>query len=196
MSVARIVSAHAAPIAGGNAGLVEHLVELEPGLRFRVRPIQPDDEPALGQLLERMTPEEIRLRFFCCMRHFGHALLGPLTRLDNVRRLGLVAIPEHAAPDHIVADAMLIPLADGQHAEFAVLVHRQYAHHGLGRYLIECMLAHAQARGVEQVYGIVLMDNHAMLQLADEMGFKRCANPEEPGTVRIELDMPMTSATA
>src|ERR1041385_8912635 len=104
---ARIISAHSAPIAGTGAALAEHVVELEPGLRFRVRPIRPEDEPALGRLLQRMTPEEIRLRFFCCMRHFGHALLGPLTRLDNVRRLGLVAIPEYAAADDIVADAML-----------------------------------------------------------------------------------------
>ena len=193
---AHIVSAHSRPVAGSHAAITEHVVELEPGIRFRVRPVRPDDEPALTALLERMTPEEVRLRFFCCMRHFGHALVGPLTQLDNVRHLGLVAIPEYFAADGIIADAMLIPEPDGRHAEFAVLVHRRYAHHGLGRHLIECLVAHAQTLGVQQVYGIVLAENHNMLQLASEMGFQRRANPQDAGTVRIELDLPMASVAA
>lgn len=194
MSAARIVSAHAVTLPGTNVALVEHVVELEPGLRYRVRPVSPADEPALIRLLERLTMEEVRMRFFCCMRHFGHPLVGPLTQLDNVRHLGLVAVPDHAPADDLVADAMLILEPDGQRAEFAVLVHHQYAQHGLGRYLIECLVAHARARGVRQVYGVVLAENQKMLQLATEMGFQQHANPEEPGTVRVELNLAVSAA--
>jgi GNAT superfamily N-acetyltransferase len=192
--VSVIVEAHAAKSGGGSR--FEHVVELEPGLRYRVRPVTPADEPALIRLLERMTPEEVRMRFFCCMRHFGHALVGPLTQLDDAQRIGLVAVPDRTAADNVVADAMLISEPDGERAEFAILVHRAHAQHGLGRHLLECLIAQGQARGVRQVYGIVLAENHKMLVLAAEMGFVRRANPDEPGTVRVELDLPIASAAA
>jgi acetyltransferase len=191
---ARIVSAHSEPLADGHGAIIEHVVELAPGRRYRVRPVRPADEPALVALLQRLTPDEVRLRFFCCMRHFGHALVGPLVQLDNVRHLGLVALPALGRDEDLVADAMLIPEADGRHAEFAVLVHHDHAQHGLGRYLIECLVAHANTRGVVQVYGIVLADNDKMLQLAREMGFRARTNPEDPATVRIELDLDQARA--
>jgi acetyltransferase len=183
--VTRIVAAH---VAQGPAGVEsEHVVELAPGLRFVVRPVRPSDEPALTHLLEHMAPEDVRLRFFCCMRHFGHALMGPLTRLDDGQHVGLVARRDGSSPDHLAAHAMLISLPD-RTAEFAVIVQRQFAHQGLGRHLIECLIAEGRARGLRQIYGVVLADNPNMLQLAAEMGFRQRPN-DDPGTVRIELDL-------
>ena len=191
-SGSRIVAAHAVRLPKGSAGefatSVEHVVELEPGMLFRVRDVSPADEPAIVRLLQRLPPDDIRLRFFCGMKQFGHALVGPLTQLDNVRNIGLVALPEHGASDHVVAHAMLIPEADGLHAEFAAVVDSRHAHHGLGRHLIECLVERGRVRGVRQVYGIVLSDNHNMLQLGAEMGFKRRMG-DDPGTTRIELDV-------
>jgi len=167
------------------------IVEIEPGVRFHVRNVRPADEAGLTQLLERMTPDEIRLRFFCCMRHFGHALVGPLAQLDDPRHIGLVALPQ--GMDHVVAHAMLIIESDGRCAEFAVIVHRQYGHHGLGRHLIQRLVEEARVRDVRQVYGVVLADNQTMLQLASEMGFRRLPN-DDPGTVRVVLNLPAASA--
>jgi len=182
-----IVEAHARK--QGGATRVDHVVELAPGLRYLVRPVSPDDEPAMVRLLERMTTDEVRMRFFCCMRHFGHALVSCMVQPDDAQRIGLVAVPEYTAADNIVADGMLISEPDGQRAEFAILVHRDHAQHGLGRHLIECLIAQGRARGVRQVYGIVLADNHKMLVLATEMGFVTRANPDDRATVRVELDL-------
>src|SRR5689334_12046402 len=94
-----IVSVHAAPLRdhrlddGRVPAFEEHVVELAPGERFRVRPVQPSDEEAVVRLLKRLSLEEVRLRFFSCMRTFTHSFVERLTNLDNIRDLGLVAIP-------------------------------------------------------------------------------------------------------
>ena len=187
-----IVSAHPTPpnrIGAGVAAIEAHVVELAPGERFKIRPVRPDDEEGVTQLLNRLSLDEVRLRFFCCRRHFPHEFVERLTSLDNVNQLGLVAIPAKASSDEIVANAMLIPTPDGKSAEFAVLVHHDYTQHGLGRHLLDCLIEHARLRGVRQVFGLVLAENEKMLQLAREMGFRAQLDLDEPDCMRVELEL-------
>ncbi len=52
---------------------------------MRVRPLRPDDGPALERLARACDPEDLRLRFFQAIGEGQRSLLDKLTRLDPAR---------------------------------------------------------------------------------------------------------------
>jgi len=70
-----------------------HLV-LGDGGRIFVRPIRPDDEFLIRDLLVHVTKEDLRLRFFDSIKEFSHQFIAKLTQLDYARAMAFVAIDE------------------------------------------------------------------------------------------------------
>lgn len=166
------------------AALVHHLER--GGRRYEVRPVRPDDEPALIHLLESLDPETVRLRFFAYIRHFSHDLAARMTQIDYDRELALV-ITEQSQPERLVGMGTLAADPDGARAEFAVLVDQAHCGVGLGRHLLEEFLRHAREQGIAAIFGEVLAENSTMLGLARAMGFSLHALADDPGVVHVEL---------
>lgn len=153
---------------------------------YEVRPVRPDDEPALIRLLQSLDPETVRLRFFAYIRHFSHDLAARMTQIDYDRELALVLVAD-AAPHRLVGMGTLAADPDGARAEFAVLVDQAHCGLGLGRHLLEEFLRHAREQGVGTVFGEVLAENSTMLGLARSLGFSLQALPDDPGVVHVEV---------
>lgn len=167
---------------------LRHTLE-RPGHRPQVvRPVLPEDEPAVIALLQSLDAETVRLRFFAHIRHFTHGMAARMTQIDYDRELALV-VHLRDQPEHLHAMATLIADPDGAEAEFAVLVHQDHARLGLGRHLLRALLDHAAQRGIGRVWGQVLADNSAMLGLARALGFRRLTDPHEPTCRRVEIDV-------
>jgi acetyltransferase len=161
------------------------------GERYRVRPIQPEDEPALVKTFGQMTPEDVRMRFFAPIRSLSHEMAARLTQIDYHREMALVlaearegaagpkAEPEFAGIVRLAADP------DFDKAEFAIIVLPKAQGRGLGRLLMELIIAYAKSRGIRQLFGDVLAENHRMLQLARDLGFTAKAIAEGPSVVRV-----------
>ena len=161
--------------------------ELERGtLRYTVRPVRPDDEPAVLRLLQGLDPETVRLRFFAYIRSFSHDLAARMTQIDYDRELALVILPR-GQHDSIIGMGTLAADPDGARAEFAVLVDKQHCGLGLGRHLLQQFLEHARRRGIGAVFGEILAENTPMLKLARGMGFSVRAMPDDPGCVHAEI---------
>lgn len=158
------------------------------GGRYRYRPVRPPDEPALIALLQRLDPEEVRLRFFVALRHFSHAMGARMSQIDYDRELSLVLTPE--GRDEVVAIATLVADPDNTEAEFALLVHHDHAGRGLGRSLLQLLIDEAWRRGIGCVHGVVLAENAAMLAASARLGFRRRPEPDDPGCVRVEIHRP------
>jgi GNAT superfamily N-acetyltransferase/succinyl-CoA synthetase alpha subunit len=159
------------------------------GRRYHLRPVRPEDEPALIGLLERTRPEDVRLRFFALIRHFSHEMAARLSQIDYDRELVLVAEAEDE-PGHLCAVAQLVIDPYGEVGEFAILVHHLNAGAGLGHLLMNELLAYGRARGLIRIYGDVLRENRAMLALARRLGFRSRPHPDEPHCYRVEIDLP------
>jgi acetyltransferase len=61
------------------------------GTPIALRPLLPEDEPALQDLFAHMSREDVRLRFFTPMRELKHALAARLSHLDYSREMALMA---------------------------------------------------------------------------------------------------------
>jgi acetyltransferase len=133
-----------------------------------VRPIRPTDAALYPRFLERMTPEDMRLRFLTAKRSLSRDELVRLTQLDYDRDIAFVALERDGA---LAGIARYASDPDRQRAEFGILVRSDLAGNGLGRALMGRLIAYAQAQGLGELFGLILPDNRAMLALCDELGF-------------------------
>lgn len=158
------------------------------GRVYRLRPIRPEDEPMVVALLERMRPEDVRLRFFASIRYFSHAMSARMTQIDYDREL-VIAAEDPEQPGALCALAQLVLGPYGVSGEFAIMVHHAHAGAGLGHVLMDELLDYGRRRGLHRICGDVLRENTPMLALAQELGFSKQPHADEPDCWRVEISL-------
>lgn len=165
---------------------LEEQIRLPDGRLLLLRPIRPEDEPSLRRAFARLTPEEVRLRFFAPMRELTHPVAARLTQIDYDREMALILTdPGTPGQTEIHGVVRLIADLDQERAEYAIIVGQAMTGMGLGRRLMERILDFARQRGLREVFGDVLRDNRAMLGLCKRLGFRLRPIPDDPGMVRV-----------
>lgn len=164
------------------------------GRRLRLRPIRPDDAAALRRAFDRLTPEQIRSRFFFRMNELGEALAQRLCNVDAEASAAFVVTDaDDVAPAdvEIRAEARMHVDAVTQSAEFAVVVDPAFIGQGIGSVLLRCLIAECRRRGLLELRGDVLADNHAMLELVRHLeGEHTIEQGSEPGVSRVRIAVP------
>jgi acetyltransferase len=157
------------------------------GVRYRVRPIQPEDEPALVQAFSRLTPDDVRMRFFAPLRTLSHEMAARLTQIDYDREMALVLAEERdgKAEPEFVGIVRIAADPDFDKAEFAIIVLSHVQGRGIGRLLMDQIIGYAKSRGIRQVFGDVLAENQRMLNLSRDLGFTLKAVAEGPSVIRV-----------
>jgi acetyltransferase len=174
---------------------LEHEIVTRAGRRFFIRPIRPEDEPLILDMLRQSAMEDIRLRFFAPMKEISHAFIARLTQIDYDREMALVATdPPDTGAERIHGVARIVADPDGERAEYAVMVRSDLKGQGLGYLLMREILDYARSRGIKQVHGDVLRENRTMLEMAEELGFKVVPDLDDPQVVRVECDLSKGSA--
>ncbi|HXH03304.1 MAG TPA: bifunctional acetate--CoA ligase family protein/GNAT family N-acetyltransferase [Candidatus Competibacteraceae bacterium] len=169
---------------------LEQEIVLPDGRRFLLRPIVPEDEPALQEMVRRTPAEDLRLRFFQPIRELSHAMAARLTQLDYDREMAL-AVCEPGIPGKAAIWAVVRMTTDSSldRAEYAILVNRAMAGLGLGSMLMRCIIDYARSRGIRELYGEVLRENKAMLRLNRALGFRIEADPDDPAVMQVTLEL-------
>ncbi len=162
---------------------LESCETLRDGTVLRLRPIRPEDEPALQDLAQHMNPDDLRLRFFTPMKALPHTLAARLSQLDYDREMALVARRDGDGAALGVARFSSDP--DRRRAEFAVALRSDWKGRGLGFLLMTRIIDIARQRGIGEIIGDVLHENAPMLKLAQSLGFRLASHPDDPELVRV-----------
>jgi RimJ/RimL family protein N-acetyltransferase len=165
-------------------------LRLNDGRELLLRPIEPFDAEPLRAGFALLTPEEVRLRFLHPLKELTPELAQRLTNLVPKRDFALVAaepLPPGEALVGAVARASIDE--DGRRAEFAILVSRFLAGQGLGALMMRQLIRWAKLKRLDELYGDVLDENSAMLSLAQLLGFSREPLHDEPGIIRVRLQL-------
>lgn len=162
-------------------------VAVEATSAYRIRPIRPIDAGLYPRFLERVTPEDMRLRFLASFEVLSPEMMVRLTQLDYDRDMAFIAIDE--ASGDLAGIARLSAEPDHQIAEFGVLVRSDLQGHGLGTALMGQLLDYAKGDGIERIYGLILRENLGMLALTDALGFARETDPADLTLVRATLEL-------
>ena len=130
------------------------------------------------------------MRFLHPMKEISSELVKRLTRIEPENEFALVIAEPLPPGEALVGCVGRLSIDKGtDRAEFAVLVSHFLIGKGLGRLLMNQLIAWGRARGLSEIYGDVLDENSAMLSLAASLGFKREMLPDDPGIVRVRLKL-------
>jgi len=147
-----------------------------------VRPIRPEDEPQHRAFVERLAPSDLRLRFFYARRELPRSEIARLTQIDYAREMAFIAVRHDVGgQEETLGVVRAVADPDNVDAEFAVIVRSDLKGRGLGKLLLEKMVAYLAARGTQRIVGRVLRENQAMRALVGELGFAVEADPAAAG---------------
>jgi len=156
----------------------ERTVTLRNGRKAFVRPVRPEDEEEFRRFFEKITPEDLRLRFFAPVRDFSHTFLARLTQLDYARAIAFVAFDEQTG--EMMGAVRLHADANHETGEYGILLRSDLKGLGLGWILMRLMIEWAKAEGLHEVEGQVLRENTTMLEMCRSLGFSIRIDPGDP----------------
>jgi acetyltransferase len=171
---------------------LEEIFHMKKGGTARIRPIRPEDEPNHYDFLSKLTPEDIRFRFFGLVRELPHTQMARLTQIDYDREMAFIAegSADKNNPNKIetlgVVRTVMDP--DNEEAEFSVVVRSDLKGTGLAKALMLKMINYCKSRNTKVMIGEVLVDNRRMLTFTEHLGFRRFG-PVEDDIVQIRLDL-------
>ena len=166
---------------------LEEIITLGDGRLLLLRPIRPEDEPALQDAVAKLTPEEVRLRFFAPMRTLDHVAAARFTQLDYDREMALVLTDYGGGRGEIYGVVSLSADPANRVGEYAVLVRHDMAGMGLGILLMRRIIDYARSRGIGEIVGDVLRDNRTMLKLCKVLGFTTERDPDDLEIFKVRL---------
>ena len=165
----------------------ERHLEVKKGLRVFVRPIRPEDEPAIHELLRHVTPHDLRLRFFAQMKEFSHQFIARLTQLDYARAMAFVAFDE--ATHDLVGVVRIHSDSIYESGEYAILLRSDLKGRGLGWVLMQLIIEYAKSEGLKVISGDVLQENAVMLEMCRNLGFEIKVDRAEPDICIVRLKL-------
>jgi len=190
---ARVRVSAAAPGGAQRFAVRPYPAELEEelawqGRALRLRPIRPEDGAQHAAFFARLDPADVRMRLFYSLRELDASQLARMTQIDYEREMAFVATaarPEGGEETLAVVRAACDP--DNQDAEFGIIVRSDLKGGGLGRLLMDKLIAYLRARGTRRLVTTTLRENAGMLALARELGFQVEPSAQEPGVSSLSL---------
>jgi len=169
---------------------LESEIVLADGVTLKVRPVRPEDAEIERAFVASLSEQTRYFRFFYRLHELTPAMLARFTQVDYDREVALLALaPDPSAPagEKIVGVSRYIANYDGESAEFAVVVADAWHGRGIGRMLMQRIIACARKRGLKRLEGVVLRANDGMIKFSRELGFEIRDNPDEPEQVTAVL---------
>lgn len=166
---------------------LEKRITLRSGAQLFLRPVRPQDESLYRAFLEKVSPEDLQLRFFSAVRQFDHAFIARLTQIDYARAYAVVAID--TASGDIVGTVRLLHDPAGVSAEYAILVRSDWQGMGLGWALMQEAIAYARSAGLKRIEGQILGSNIKMQHMCAELGFDLHRDPQDSATWLASLEI-------
>jgi RimJ/RimL family protein N-acetyltransferase len=157
------------------------------GWRIFVRPLKPDDEHLIHDLLIHVSKEDLRLRFFDSVREFSASFVARLTHLDCASAMAFIAL------DKVSGETLGVVRLhyDAIHntGEYAILVRSDIKGRGLGWALMQLIIEYAKFEGLKRVVGQILQENSVMVKMCRELGFEIKTDAEDRGLYDVALNL-------
>ena len=164
---------------------LERVATLRDGSSVQLRPIRPEDAPALQAMIEASDIEDLRLRFFTALRRLPPQMAARMTQIDYDREMAFVATPTDDSA--ILGVARLAADPDLERAEYGILVRSDVKGRGLGFRLMQTLITHAADVGIKEIFGEVLAENRNMLEMNRHFGFEVRTHPGEMTLMDVRL---------
>ncbi|RLU89214.1 GNAT family N-acetyltransferase [Streptomyces griseocarneus] len=163
---------------------------LKDGTTVRVRQAVPEDRASVLRLYERMSPENLRLRFFSTGTSAGRRAAEQACAAGHPGERAFLAEAETDGEVVGVAEYHAAPETAGQ-AEVALAVADEWHHRGVGTLLLEHLVDAARTDGVGTFTAEALSENFPVIRVFRDLGLpvaRRFDGPEAHVTVGLTQD--------
>ena len=135
-----------------------------------LRPIGSQDKAIEKELINGLSLEKSRYRFFCPIKA-NEEVLNWACDIDYKNEIAIMAEYNSGEKKRNVGVVRLSVEPNLKTGEFAILVADDFQNCGLGTKLMNILIKIGLERELDSIYGIVLADNYKMLTLMKEFGF-------------------------
>jgi len=149
---------------------------MKDGNSVTLRPIRPEDEPAMVHFHETLSERTVYLRYFHLMnleQRTQHERLTRICFIDYDREMALVA--ERRNPDtgasEILGVGRMMKLHGTNEAEVAVVVSDKWQGRGLGKELLARLLVVGGDEKLSKLTADILPDNREVMRICEKLGF-------------------------
>jgi acetyltransferase len=157
------------------------------GESITIRPIRPEDAEAHAAFFSRLSPQDIRYRFFSAIRELSKEQVARLTQVDYDREMAFVAVRDTTG--EITGVVRLVCEPNGRSAEFAVIVQADMKGRGLASALMRRVIDWGRQKGLSEITGQILADNAPMLAFIKHLGFSVHRMPDDPEVMESRLEL-------
>jgi len=163
------------------------------GMQAMIRPIRPEDEPAMVRFHETLSDHSVYLRFFHVEKlssRVAHVNLLRKCFIDYDREMALVAEranSQGAAPE-ILGVGRLTQKPGAREAEVAVLVADPFQRCGLGSELFARLIQIGRDEKLQRITATILPENMGMRILATRNGFQAMKD-DDLSAIRVQLEL-------
>ncbi|WP_085583227.1 MULTISPECIES: GNAT family N-acetyltransferase [unclassified Pseudomonas] len=168
----------------------EHWVEqLADGATVLIRPLREEDRERDKRFRSTLAYESRRFRFMTGLSGGLAGLEMQRTAHDLPPGLAYVALAHADGQLRQVGVCRCAAIPGGRHCECAVAVSEDWQRKGLGRLLLQRLVAAAQRNGFECMVSMDLANNYAMHHLAKALGFTSRYVRGDVSEIFHELDL-------
>ncbi|MBI1943206.1 MAG: GNAT family N-acetyltransferase [Betaproteobacteria bacterium] len=178
----QVLSAHSVPsdLTESFEPIVGHAVTL--------RPLRREDHDVEHAFVSALSPDSRHNRLLGGAIRITREYIDSLITIDYTRDMALAASVMLEGHETLIGVARYVGAPDGS-CEFALVIADAWQGRGIGRRMLEKLVAVARGRGLKRIYGDVLSTNRAMLELSGRLGFTRGRNPDDATVTRVTLDL-------
>ena len=149
---------------------------MKDGSEVLIRPIRPEDEPAMVKFHATLSERSVYLRYFHLMnlqQRVAHERLTRICFIDYDREMALVAERKNPSTgeNEILAVGRLTRIVGTNDAEVAVLVSDQFHGRGLGKELLARLVIVGGDEKLSTLKADILPDNRDVMRICEKLGF-------------------------
>ena len=164
---------------------------LEDGEVLSVRPIRPEDEPAIVKFHEKLSERTVTKRYFQPMnlrQRTAHERLTHICFIDYDRQMALVAETRNGKGSPEIVGVSRMSKQHGTNSAYtAVIIRDDYQGKGLGTDLFRRALEVARDEGLKHVHCNMLAEDQEMHHICRKLGFRVTETGGELAHGDIEL---------
>jgi acetyltransferase len=177
-----------APVPAAEPGYPADMVRscrLFDGREVCIRPIRPDDARIEADFVRHLSSESRYERFMVSMNELSPSKLKYLTNVDYQHHMALVATETGAEGEVEVGVGRYVVAPGTTRCEFAIAVDDAWQGSGLAGTLMAALIEDARKKGLTEMEGFVLSNNHKMLKFAHQLGFSQEHDPDDWQTMHV-----------
>lgn len=152
--------------------------KLKDGTELLIRPIRPEDEPAMVVFHRELSESSVRQRYFEFIsldKRVAHQRLSRICFNDYDREIALIAELEHIKQGTlpiIMGFARISRKAHPEEAELKMIIADAFHNKGLGDLFLKRLILIAQKENIKRIYALILRENVGMIHLCQKNNFK------------------------